>query len=90
MFDSSVRAKKAAPKFHEGAAFLMVVNCKVRRPRKPIMLRGLNRSLATNIVETKLKMEDEASRNAKIVLRFAVAGDFREACEQVFDLRGTP
>jgi hypothetical protein len=35
-------------------------------------------------------MENDAGRDAEIVLRFAVRRGFREAPQKIFNLRGTP
>jgi hypothetical protein len=41
-------------------------------------------------VTRKLQMENDAGRDAKIVLRFAVRCGFREARQKIFNLCGSP
>src|SRR5437762_4186464 len=50
---------------------------------RPIIASGQPTSM-----ERKLEMNDEAGGDAKIVLRFAAGCRFREARQEIFDLRG--
>src|SRR5258707_9920706 len=51
---------------------------------RPIIASGQPTSL-----ERRLEMNDEAGGDAEIVLRFAAVRRFREARQEIFDLRGT-
>ena len=50
-----------------------------------MLLRGLKHTQQPRLLE----MKNEAGGNAQVVLRFPVAGGFREARQKIFNLRGT-
>jgi len=56
----------------------------------PLQIRLVGKRTYSLSVTRKLQMENDAGRDAEIVLHFAVRCGFREARQKIFNLRATP